>query len=80
MPPWLLPLLYNLLIGFAFQVLAFAILPKPKGPKPDAVKDLESPSTEAGIPIPVPFGDITITGVNYLWYGEKSTVTREVKA
>lgn len=75
----LLPILYNILIGFAFQLVAYLIMPKPKGPKPEELKDAESPTAEAGVPIPVPFGDITIKGTNYLWSGNKETVVEKVK-
>ncbi|PTX49067.1 hypothetical protein IQ03_02458 [Gemmobacter caeni] len=79
MPFQLLPLLFNVLIGFAIQLIGYMFMPRPKGPKPDELKDAESPTAEAGMPIPVPFGDITITGVNYLWTGEKETTVEKVK-
>jgi len=78
MPAWLIPVLWNLLLGFALQVVGYLLMPKPKGPKPDEVRDLETPKAEAGMPIPVPFGDITIKGINYLYTGEKETILRKV--
>lgn len=61
-----------LLIGIALSVVSYALTPKPKAPKPAAATDLDAPTAEAGRPIPVPFGTITITGLNVLWYGDKT--------
>jgi hypothetical protein len=76
--PGLAKILWNLLFGFALQIVGYLLMAQPKGPKPDEVKDLEAPKAEAGMPIPVPFGDITIKGVNYLYTGEKETILRKV--
>jgi hypothetical protein len=64
---WFIPLL----IGIALSVVSYLLQPKPKQPKPPAASDLESPTAEAGRPIPVIFGTMTIKGVNTLWYGDK---------
>jgi hypothetical protein len=63
-----------------FGFIGLLLFPSPKRPKPEAAKDLEDPTAEAGMPIPVPFGEITIKGLNTLWYGEKSNLTTKVKA
>lgn len=70
------------IIGAAILAVALSILfrPKPKKPRPDETKDLENPTAEAGRPIPVVFGTITVKGVNVLWFGEKRTKTKKVKA
>lgn len=70
----------QLLIAFALNVVAYLIMPKPKTPKPEAARDLENPTAQAGRPVPVPFGTLTIKGLNILWYGEKSRRDYEVKA
>lgn len=72
--------LVALLISLAIQIVAYIIMPKPKTAKPEAAKDLESPSAEAGRPIPVVFGTVLVKGPNVLWYGDKSTRTYKVKA
>lgn len=72
--------LVALLISLAIQVVAYIIMPKPKAPKPEAARDLESPTAEAGRPIPVVFGTVTVKGPNILWYGDKSVRTYKVKA
>lgn len=58
--------------------VSFLLRPKVHKPKADAVKDLENPTADAGRPIPVVFGTITVKGVNVLWFGEKSTRTYKV--
>lgn len=69
-------------IGLAVLSVALNLLlaPKIKTPKPEAAKDLENPTAEAGRPIPVVFGTITVKGLNLLWYGEKSFSTSKIKA
>lgn len=62
-------------------VLLLALfMPKPKTPKPPEATDLENPVAEAGKPVPVVFGTVTVKGLNVLWYGNKSKNTRKVKA
>lgn len=67
------------LIILLIDVAVFLLMPKPKGPKPDATTDLESPTAEAGRPEPIPFGTVTIKSPNVLWFGEKSTIRIKVK-
>lgn len=76
MPGWFV----FLLIGIGLQVLGYLLMPKPKQPKPDAARDLDNPTAEAGRPVAVVFGTITVTGPNILWYGEKTLRERSVKA
>lgn len=75
MVAWLIPLL----ISIAINVIAYLIMPKPKTPKPEAARDIEAPTAEAGRPIPVVFGTIKVKGVNVLWYGEKQSYQYQVK-
>lgn len=67
------------LVALAVNVVVYLITPKPKQPKPQAAKDLENPTAEAGREIPVIFGTITIMSPNFLWYGDKSVRTYKVK-
>lgn len=71
-----------LIIGLALASIALTLLlaPRPKLPKPDQVKDLDDPTAEAGRPIPVVFGTMTVKGLNVLWYGDKSFTTKKIKA
>jgi len=68
----------QLLIGLVLNIIAYLIMPKPKQPKPEAAKDLENPVAEAGRPIPVVCGSITVKGLNILWFGENKTVNRTI--
>ncbi len=69
-----------LLVQLALTVLAMVLAPKPKRAKGENAKDLEDPTAEAGRPVPKVFGTITVSGLNVLWFGEKSIRTYEVKA
>lgn len=64
----------QLLIGVAISVIGYMIMPKPKPPKPPAVRDMENPTAEAGRPIPVVFGTVTVMGANIIDYREKQSV------
>lgn len=73
----------------AFFIIAAAIIavglsilfrPKIKKQKPDSATDWEDPTAEAGRPIPLVFGTITVKGINVLWFGEKRSKTKKVKA
>lgn len=75
-----LPFLGQLAVGVGLQILGYLLAPKPPQPKPPSVEDLEDPTAEAGRPIPVIFGSLTISGVNNLGYWDKAISTREVKA
>ena len=69
-----------LAITVALQIASYILMPKPKAPKPEAAQDLQNPTAEAGRPIPVPFGTLTIKGVNIIWFGDKSIRTYKTKA
>ena len=69
-----------LLVGLALNIIAYLLLPKPKQAKPEAAKDMDNPTADAGRPIPVIFGTITVKGLNVLWYGDKNMRTRKVDA
>lgn len=71
-----------LVIGLALAAVALNLLlaPRAKTPKPDAATDFDDPTADAGRPIPVVFGTVTVKGLNLLWFGEKSQSTSKVKA
>lgn len=68
------------LIAIAFTVVAYLIAPKPKKAQPAAARDLEAPTADAGRPVPVVFGTLTVKGLNVLWYGKLSQNTFEIDA
>lgn len=61
-----MPWLFQLLIGFAFNLLGYLIAPKPPMDKPGETQDMEAPVAEAGMPVPVVFGTQRIKGLNTL--------------
>lgn len=67
-------------LAVAAVVLSIIFMPKPKGPKPPELEDFDNPTAEAGRPFPVPFGTLTVKGLNCLWFGDKSIRTKKVKA
>lgn len=69
----------QLLIGLVINIIAYLIMPKPKQPRPEAAKDLENPVAEAGKPLPVVSGSVTVKGMNILYFGENRTVNRTIK-
>lgn len=75
--PFLAALFVRVLIAFAVQVVGYLLTGQAKTEKTEDVTDLEGPTAEAGRPIPVLFGELEITGLNCLWYGEKSSDTFE---
>lgn len=74
------PLLVRIAIGVAVQAVGYMLAPKPKEQKPPEVRDMEDPTAEQGRPIPVVFGEMEVTGVNIIWFGEKHTRTRKIDA
>lgn len=71
---WFIPLL----IGLALNIIAYLLLPKAKKPKPPAATDLDDPTAEAGRPVPVVFGTLTVKSGNILWFGDKTLVDQTV--
>lgn len=70
--------LLQILIMIATQVISYLITPKPKQQTSAAVRDLQAPTAEAGRPIPVVFGSITVKGGNILHYSDVSTKSYKV--
>lgn len=70
----------QLLIGVALAILGYMLMPKPPKEKPPQLKDFKAPEPRTGIPIPVPFGSVTITGLNILWYGNKERIGRPTRS
>jgi predicted phage tail protein len=70
----------SIIVALVMSVVSYLLTPKPKPNKPAAAQDLENPTAEAGRPVPVVFGTITVKSSNVLWFGEKSVSEYEVKA
>lgn len=67
-----------LLVGLVLNIVAYLLMPRPKAEKPPAVQDIEGPTSEAGRPIPVVFGTITVKGLNVLHWSDKGYKEYEV--
>lgn len=76
----LFSLLIQLLVGIALQTIGYLLMPQAKSQKTEEVTDMDSPTAEGGRPIPVVFGELEVTGVNIIWFGEKETTSREIAA
>lgn len=64
--------LVPLLISLAVNIAAYLIMPKPKAAKPEAAAQLEAPTADAGKPVAVVFGTVTVTELNVLFYTDRS--------
>jgi hypothetical protein len=69
----------TLLVQLAILVVSYALAPKPKTPKPDAAKQSEAPTADAGKPKPVVFGTIEVKGLNCLGYYDQYMSSFKVK-
>lgn len=69
-----------LLIGLALNIVAYLIMPRPKQAKPEAAKDMDDPTADAGRPMPWIFGTVMVKGLNVLKFTDKNTRTYSVNA
>lgn len=69
----------QIVVAVALAVVAHLFAPKPSDPQSDATRDLEAPTADAGRPVPVVFGEVTVKGPNCLGYWEISKQTVKVK-
>lgn len=76
--PFLATFFISLAISIGLALIAFALMPKPKSNTPDMARDMETPTAEAGRPIPVVFGEGTIKSPNTLWYGDAVSIDTQV--
>lgn len=76
--PFIASFFTQLLVGVALMVLSFLLMPKPKQEKPEASRDLDNPTAEAGRPIPVVFGTLYVKGGNVIDYMDKGKRDRQV--
>lgn len=74
-----IPLIVAVIAAVVAVALTILLIPKPKISKPEATTDLENPVAEAGKPVPVPFGTVTIKGLNVLHFSDKSFLLKKVK-
>jgi hypothetical protein len=74
--PWVI----QILIAVAMQIVAYVLQPKVKAARPDAVRDFDGPTAEAGRPVPVVVGDVTLKSPNVLHTSDKGSYQYQVRA
>lgn len=76
-----MPFLAQILVAIAMMVLSYVLTPKAKTPRSESTaEDMDDPTCEAGKPIAVIFGTVTIKSPNILWWGDKRMHEYDVKA
>lgn len=65
------------IMAIASALISYALQPKPKVAPGQKAQDITSPTTDAGTPIQVVFGRMTLKNPNTLGYG--GDYTREIK-
>lgn len=73
-----LPFFVSLLAGLALSIVAYMIMPKPPAGQGPEYADADDPTAEAGKPIPLMSGSMTIKGLNILMFGRKAKTVRYV--
>ncbi len=73
-------LIVAIVVSLVLNIVAALLAPKAKQPKPEAAQEMEDPTADAGRPLPVVFGTVTVKGPNVLWFGDKSVLEYEVDA
>lgn len=72
-------ILGQIIVAIVLAVISYALSPRPKLPRREATQELEAPTASAGKPIPVVFGEVTITEPNCLGYWDINTQIERVK-
>lgn len=67
------------LISVALQIVGYLLAPRPRPPAPPSAEDIRAPTSEAGRPIPILWGDTRIQGPNVANFTDKSTSRRMVR-
>lgn len=72
--------LAQIAIAVVLAVASYALAPKPKTSRNPQSQDLREPTAEAGKPVGVVFGEMTIVSPNVLYYGDIAKRQYEVDA
>lgn len=60
-------------------VVGMLLAPKPQNQKPAGFGDIQAPTAEEGLEIPVLFGTRDLNGPNVVWYGDLRTQAIKAK-
>lgn len=69
-----------IVVSLIINVIVALLMPKPKQNLPSTASEMQNPTADAGRPVPVVFGTVTVKSSNVLWYGEKSMHEFEIDA
>lgn len=69
--------LIQLAVGVLMMIVGYMLMPKPKVEKPPSTEDLDNPTAEAGRPIPVIWGSLSVSSPNLLGYWDKESRHRK---
>lgn len=58
------------LVALGVLYVAATKIPKAEEPKPLRLEDIDSPTAEEGLDIPVVFGTVVVDAPNVVWYGD----------
>lgn len=61
--------MFGIIIAIGLAVLSYALMPKPPAPPRQKAQDVQTPTIDAGRPIPVLFGRMRIKAPGVLTYG-----------
>lgn len=76
-----LPFLATLLVTLAMNVAAYVLMPRARPDSPASTKEKqETPIADAGVPVPVIFGEVDIRAPNCLGYWDKAVNSYDVDA
>lgn len=67
------------IIAIVLAVVAYLLAPQPKAAKNENTRDLDAPTADAGRPVPVVFGELTVKSPNCLGYWDISKEVVKVK-
>jgi len=71
---------FALAMTLIFNVISYILRPKPDTSGDWQSQDLRAPTADAGKPVPVVFGEITVVSPNVMFYGDIDKDDYEVDA
>ncbi len=71
---------YYVAFVVASVIISIALAPKPAGEKPPSLDELDIPTAEEGLPIPIVFGTVVVQSPNVVWYGDLGYVAIRTKS
>jgi len=60
----------QIIIFLISTAITIATMPKPTKPKAALLGDIEVPTAEEGVPLPIVFGTVNVRSANVMWNGD----------